>query len=274
MRTIENQSYAVIGAGVMGEALIQTLLKAGALREQISFLEKREDRATQIVEKFGIELKSLDQLLAGSDVIFLVVKPQDLESVLQEINQLIDPGSSALAPLIISLAAGKKSSFIEAMLKTNNSVIRVMPNTPLLIGEGVSALSLGKYATKADGEFLSYILSFGGSVITLEEELQDAVTAMSGSGPAYFFAFIESMVLAGEKLGLSRDGAMVLAKATIKGAAAMLNQPGADPKILRENVTSPAGTTAAALQVFKDRELEKIIEEAMKAARDRSLELG
>jgi pyrroline-5-carboxylate reductase len=269
VRTIENQSYAVIGAGVMGEALIQTLLKAGAQPKQISFLEKRKDRATQIANKYAIEPKSLDQLLSDSDLIFLLVKPQDLEAVLQEMSQVIDPKS-----LIVSLIAGKKSSYIEAMLRTNNPVIRVMPNTPLSIGKGISALSLGKFALREDGEFLSLILSFGGSVITLEEELQDAVTAMSGSGPAYFFAFIESMVLAGEKLGLSRNDAMVLAKATIKGAAAMLNQPDADPKVLRENVTSPAGTTAAALQVFKDRELEKIVEEAMKAARDRSLELG
>jgi pyrroline-5-carboxylate reductase len=269
VRTIENQSYAVIGAGVMGEALIQTLLKAGAQGKQISFFEKREDRALEIAKKFAIELKSLDQLLIKSDLIFLVVKPQDLEGLLGEIHQLIGPEA-----LIISLAAGKKSSFIEKVLERNNPVIRVMPNTPLLIGEGVSVLSLGKFAAKADGEFLSHILSFGGSVVVLDEVLQDAVTAMSGSGPAYFFAFIESMVTAGKKLGLNHDDAMTLAKATITGAAAMLNQPGADPKILRENVTSPAGTTAAALQVFKERELEKIIEEAMRAARDRSLELG
>ncbi|MDA2984657.1 MAG: pyrroline-5-carboxylate reductase [Actinomycetota bacterium] len=269
MRTIENQSYGLIGAGVMGEALIETLLKAGARGKQISFLEKRENRATEIAAKFGIELKSLDRLLSESDLIFLVVKPQDLEGVLQEMKQLIGPEH-----LIISLAAGKKSSFIEKVLKTNNPVIRVMPNTPLLIGKGISALSMGKFAKSEDGDFLNKILSFGGSVIILDEELQDAVTAMSGSGPAYFFAFIESMVTAGKKLGLNHEDAMVLAKATIEGAAAMLKQPGADPKILRENVTSPAGTTAAALQVFKDRELDKIIEEAMKAARDRSLELG
>ena len=154
------------------------------------------------------------------------------------------------------------------------SVIRVMPNTATLIGLGMAAMSVGKSVTEEQAKFVSDFLATCGKVISIDESLQDAVTAVSGSGPAYFFAFVEEMIKSGISLGLSSDEATTLAIQTIIGSAAMLEQSGKTPTTLRENVTSPNGTTAAALKVFSDSNLGEIINKAMTAARDRSQELA
>jgi pyrroline-5-carboxylate reductase len=176
--------------------------------------------------------------------------------------------------LIVSFAAGIKTSAIEKVLGDKVRVIRVMPNTPMTLGRGISAMSLGVRASKDDQEWLSRFLMTTGEVIVVPEELQDAVTATSGSGPAYFFAFTEAVVAAAMKLGLSESDAMILAKETLIGAALMVEKSGKDLKTLRENVTSPNGTTAAALRKFTELGMEEVIFESMKAARDRSIELS
>jgi pyrroline-5-carboxylate reductase len=264
-----NERFGLIGAGIMGEALITSLLKAGISPSAITFSEKRQERSEEISARYGIKALTVDELARTSSVILLLTKPQDLGSVLEEI-------ASNLAPqtLIISFAAGKKISFIESTLVAELPILRIMPNTPLTVGRGISAISLGKYASNDDSDLATEILKESGDVILVPEELQDAVTAMSGSGPAYFFAFIESMVKAGVELGLDNESATRLAISTISGAAKMLEESGKTPTQLRENVTSPNGTTAAALAFFADHKFEEIIKGAIKAARDRSLELG
>ncbi|NCU78589.1 MAG: pyrroline-5-carboxylate reductase, partial [Actinobacteria bacterium] len=157
---------------------------------------------------------------------------------------------------------------------SKNAVVRVMPNTPAQIGKGVSVISAGTNSTNSDMELTKVLLENTGLVVEVEESQQDAVTALSGSGPAYFFSFVESMIKSGVSLGLSMDTATKLAIGTITGAAAMLTESGLDAATLRKNVTSPNGTTAAALEVFNDNKLDEIIEKAMAAAKKRSQELA
>lgn len=259
----------MIGTGVMGQAVIETLLQAGISPERISFTRKRSELNAEISQRYGITAKPLGELVESSDLIFLATKPQDLIALLATIKEFLTP-----AKILVSLAAGKKTSAIEAAVGGKNPVIRVMPNTPMVVGEGLSAISPGKDVQPADLEWVRSVLSAGGRAIVIDESLQDAVTAMSGSGPAYFFAFIEAMVAAGTKLGLTTEVATELAIATIKGAAVMLEESGKSATTLRENVTSPNGTTAAALARFSEGGLDDLVESAMRAARDRSVELG
>lgn len=259
----------LIGVGVMGEALISGLVSARFPKAQIVFSEKRSDRAREISTKYGARAVELQSLVRESDVILLVVKPQDLGELLASIA----PDLKKRA-LLVSFAAGKTTSFISQKVGPEISVIRVMPNTATLIGLGMAAMSIGTNVSDEQAKFVADFLATCGKVISIDESLQDAVTAVSGSGPAYFFAFVEEMIKSGISLGLSSDEASTLAIQTIIGSAAMLEQSGKNPTTLRENVTSPNGTTAAALKVFNDAEFGDIIKKAMKAARDRSQELA
>jgi len=259
----------LIGVGVMGEALISGLVSARFPKAQIVFSEKRSERAREISTKYGARAVDLTDLVKESDVILLVVKPQDLGELLSAISSDLKRGA-----LLVSFAAGKTTTFISEKVAAEVSVIRVMPNTATLIGLGMAAMSIGKSVTEEQSKFVSDFLATCGKVISIDESLQDAVTAVSGSGPAYFFAFVEEMIKSGISLGLSSDEATTLAIQTIIGSAAMLEQSGKTPTTLRENVTSPNGTTAAALKVFGDSNLGEIINKAMTAARDRSQELA
>lgn len=258
-----------IGTGVMGRAVIDTLIKAGIPKDQISFTRRRTELNDEITRECGIRAQSLTELARESDLIFLAMKPQDLIAVLEDIKVHISPET-----LVVSLAAGKKTSVIQAALGGQNPVIRVMPNTPMVVGEGVSAISATANVDPVELQWFRELLASRGLAIVIDETLQDAVTSISGSGPAYFFAFVEALVKSGEKLGISHEDATILAIATIKGAAVMLEESGKNPTTLRENVTSPNGVTAEALKVFRERGLDQMVEEAMRAARDRSLELG
>ena len=259
----------LIGVGVMGEALISGLISARLPKAQIVFTEKREERAREISSKYGARSVDLTELASSSDVILLVVKPQDLAELLAALADKLKKSS-----VLVSFAAGKTTEFISEKVGPNISVIRVMPNTPTLIGLGMAAISLGKSVNAEQAEFVSDFLMTCGKVISVEEGLQDAVTALSGSGPAYFFAFVEEMIKSGISLGLSSEQATTLAIQTMVGSAAMLEQSGKSAATLRENVTSPNGTTAAALKVFNDAKLGEIVGSAMTAARNRSQELA
>jgi pyrroline-5-carboxylate reductase len=175
---------------------------------------------------------------------------------------------------VITFAAGKTISFVSNGLGTNNPVVRVMPNTPTLVGKGMAAASLGAGVTAAQRDFVLGFLAATGTVIEVAEDLQDAVTATSGSGPAYFFAFVEAMVAGAQELGLSEKDATTLTVQTLLGAATLLEESGKSATTLRENVTSPNGTTAAALSSFGSDNLNSMVAKAMKAARDRSQELA
>ena len=259
----------LIGVGVMGEALISGLISSRFPKAQIVFTEKRAERAREISSKYGAREVDLNDLAKTSDVVLLVVKPQDLAQLLASIDGNLNKNAT-----LVSFAAGKTTDFISEIVGPDISIIRVMPNTPTLIGLGVAAISLGKSVNPEQAKFVCEFLATCGKVISIEENLQDAVTALSGSGPAYFFAFIEEMIKSGISLGLSSDQATTLAIQTMVGSAAMLEQSGKSATTLRENVTSPNGTTAAALKVFSDSNLGEIIAKAMTAARDRSQELA
>lgn len=269
--SLSKSKYQVglIGVGVMGEALISGLVSSRFPKAQIVFTEKRVDRAREISSKYGAREVDLTELAKSSDVILLVVKPQDLEQLLVSIEADLNKSAT-----LVSFAAGKTTNFVSKIVGPNISIIRVMPNTPTLIGLGMAAISLGKSVNTEQAKFVSEFLATCGKVISIEENLQDAVTALSGSGPAYFFAFVEEMIKSGISLGLSSDQATTLAIQTMVGSAAMLEQSGKSATTLRENVTSPNGTTAAALQVFSDSNLGAIVTKAMTAARDRSQELA
>ena len=265
----QQSKVAVIGAGVMGEALISALISYGVKADLITITEKRDERATELVEKYGIKVASLTANVANADALLLVVKPQDMGAVLEEIK-----GSINTAAVVITFAAGKTISFISNGLGTNNPVVRVMPNTPTLVGAGMAAASMGVGVSAAQRSFVLGFLGATGKVIEVAEDLQDAVTATSGSGPAYFFAFVEAMVAGAKELGLSEVDATTLTVQTIVGAAKLLNESGKSATTLRENVTSPNGTTAAALATLGAGDMNSLVAKAMKAARDRSQELA
>jgi pyrroline-5-carboxylate reductase len=265
----QQSKVAVIGAGVMGEALIAALISSGVNSDRIAISEKREERAQELIAKYSIKVEELASNVSKADAILLVVKPQDMGSVLDEIKGSINPEA-----VVITFAAGKTISFISNGLGTSNPVVRVMPNTPTLVGAGMAAASMGTGVTAAQRDFVLGFLSATGKVIEVSEDLQDAVTATSGSGPAYFFAFVEAMVDGAKELGLSHEDATTLTIQTIVGAAKLLDQSGKSATTLRENVTSPNGTTAAALASFASDEMNSMVAKAMKAARDRSQELA
>lgn len=269
INNITNKCIGFVGAGVMGSAIIKSLINNGVSANQICVFEKDAEKAADIAANLGVNLKGINELAISCDVLFLAVKPQDLGDLLAKFHKSLNEKC-----LIISIAAGKTTTFIESGIGQNNPVIRVMPNTPAQIGKGVSAISAGKYATTENMKEAFALLSGCGIVVELPESQQDSVTAMSGSGPAYFFNFVEEMIKSGVALGLPNEIATELAIGTIVGAAAMLQESGLDAATLRKNVTSPNGTTAAALNVFSESDLSGIINKAMTAAKNRAQELA
>ena len=265
----QQSQVAVVGAGIMGEALIAALISSGVNPELITISEKRADRSEELITKYSIRQAPLATNVAAADALLLVVKPQDMAAVLEEIKGSINPSA-----VVISFAAGKTISFISNALGTDNPVVRVMPNTPTLVGAGMAAASVGAGVTDAHKQFILGFLAATGKVIEVSEDLQDAVTATSGSGPAYFFAFVEAMISGAKDLGLSEKDATTLTVQTIIGAAKLLDESGKSATTLRENVTSPNGTTAAALASFGSSEMNSMVAKAMKAASDRSQELA
>jgi pyrroline-5-carboxylate reductase len=262
---LEISRVAIVGAGVMGEAMIHALNRLGINVSEIIIREKRAEREQELVEKYGVKSGSLD----AAQVILLAVKPQDLEKTLSEIRAELRDGA-----LLVSLLAGIKSSRIQDLVNESARVVRVMPNTPLLLGAGMSVISAGETASSSDVEWVKKLLSSSGQTLVVDESLMDAVTATSGSGPAYFFGFVEAMIDGAKNLGLSEADARVLVNQTLLGAARMISESGKDAKTLRENVTSPNGTTAAALSVFDSNKWHEIVYEAMRAAKNRSQELS
>jgi pyrroline-5-carboxylate reductase len=259
----------VIGAGVMGEALIAALISYGVTPESITISEKRSDRADELVARYGISVKDIQDNVANAQALLLVVKPQDMAGVLAEIKASINSKA-----VVITFVAGKKIAFIADALGTGNPIVRVMPNTATLVGAGMAAVSLGDGVTDEQSAFVTGFLGATGKVVQVPEDLQDAVTATSGSGPAYFFRFVEAMVDGAKELGLSHEVATELTVQTMVGAAKLLEQSGKSATTLRENVTSPNGTTAAALASLEADHIATIVATAMKAARDRSQELA
>ena len=256
---------AILGAGVMGETLLSGLVRAGRRVDHLLIGEKRPERARELEERYGVAVLSNVEATRKAETIAVVVKPQDMEDLLAEIAPELRPGQ-----LVVSLAAGITTAFIEARVPNEVAVVRVMPNTPALVDEGMAAVSPG---SRCDDEHLAEaesLMASTGKVMRIPERQMDAVTAISGSGPAYLFFVVESMIEAGVHLGLPRATATELVVQTVVGSAHMLRETGAHPVVLREQVTSPGGTTAAALRELEIHKVRAAFLAAMEAARDRS----
>lgn len=262
---MENLRVAVVGLGVMGEAIIQMLINSDIPLTDISVLEKRSHRLQEIKEKYGLSADGITE----SKIVFLAFKPQDMTAGLQNLKIDLQPGT-----LIVSIMAGINCSQIQDTLGHSVRIIRVMPNTPLLVREGMSVIAQGESATKDDISWVEKVFSKFGKTLILTEELMDAVTAVSGSGPAYLFELSHCMIESAITLGLSRKDATTLVKQTMIGASKMLSISDKDVSTLKQEVTSPNGTTFAALDVFARNNLERIVLDAMSAARNRSKELS
>jgi pyrroline-5-carboxylate reductase len=260
---------AVIGAGVMGEALLSGLLRGDRMGDTFVVADKRQDRVAELKDRYGVDTASNQEAAREADVVVLVVKPQDIFSVVEGIAADLKPTA-----LVVSLAAGVTTGSLEAVLPEGIPVVRVMPNTPALVDEGMSAVSPGAHCTPEHVALAVRLMACVGKVVEVPEKMQDAVTAISGSGPAYIFYTVEAMIEAGVGLGLPRRLATELTLQTVYGAATMLRETGEHPVVLRENVTSPAGTTAAALRVLEDHKVRAAFLSALEAARNRSIELA
>ena len=260
---------AILGAGVMGETVLSGLIRAGWDATRIVATDRRQTRQVELREKYGIRVLDNAEAVAEAETLVLVVKPQDMAELLGEIGPVITAGT-----LVVSLAAGVDTVSIEERLPEGTPVVRVMPNTPALVDEGMAAISPGSHSTQAHLDRVTELLSATGRVVTVPERYQDAVTAISGSGPAYLFFVVEAMIEAGVHLGLPRDVATELVVQTMLGSAKMIRETGEHPTVLRERVTSPGGTTAAAVRELEDHKVRAAFIIAMEAARNRSRELA
>ena len=262
-------TVAIIGAGVMGESLLSGLIRGGHDISDLIVGEKRPERAVELREKYGVEVLANVEAAARADTVALVVKPQDMGDVLTEIAPHLRAGQ-----VVISLAAGITTDYIEKHIPDGIAVVRVMPNTPALVDEGMAAISAGTHCDEEHLALAEGMMSVTSRVVRVPENQQDAVTAISGSGPAYLFFVVESMIEAGVHLGLPRSTATELVVQTMVGSAKLLRETGTHPTVLREQVTSPGGTTAAAIRQLEDHKVRAAFITAMEAARDRSVALA
>jgi len=260
---------AILGAGVMGETLLSGLLRAGRGTDSLLVGEKRTERAEELRERYGVQVVANRDAARKADTVVLVVKPQDMSDLLSEIAGELRPGQ-----LVVSLAAGITTAFIESHLPEGIAVVRVMPNTPALVDEGMAAISRGSHCDEQHLAEAESLLAATGRVVRVPERQQDAVTAISGSGPAYLFFVVEAMIEAGVHLGLPRTTSTELVVQTVVGSAKLLRETGEHPTVLREQVTSPGGTTAAAIRQLEDHKVRAAFLTAMEAARDRSRALA
>jgi pyrroline-5-carboxylate reductase len=263
------ETVAILGAGVMGETVLSGLLRAGRSVDDVVITERRPERAVELAERYGVEVLGNVEAAASADTVVLVVKPQDVAGLLAEIRDVVAPGK-----LVVSMAAGIATAFVEQRLAEGVAVVRVMPNTPALVGEGMAAISPGSRCDDLHLDRARALLAATGKVIQVAECHQDAVTAVSGSGPAYVFYAVEAMIEAGVLLGLPRATSTELVVQTLYGAATMLRETGTHPTLLREQVSSPAGTTMAALRQLDDHKVRAAFLSAVEAARNRSRELS
>jgi pyrroline-5-carboxylate reductase len=260
---------AIIGGGKIGEALLSGLIRRSGA-DGIVVCERSPERAAELAERYGVPAVDLVEAAGRARALLLAVKPQDIGTLLDRLSGHIDPGRH----LVVSVAAGVPTAKIEAALPAGTPVVRVMPNTPALVDEGMSVLSAGSHALEEHLDEAEALLASVGRVRRVPEAQQDAVTALSGSGPAYFFYLVEAMVDAGILLGLPRALAADLIVQTALGAAVMLRDSGEHPVQLREAVTSPGGTTIAAIRELERHGVRAALIAAIEAAHDRSVELG
>ena len=260
---------AVLGGGVMGETLASGFLQHLDPRPEVVVAERRAERAEDLRQRLGVEIADAGDAVRGADVVVLVVKPQDMQALLDEVGTALAPGV-----LAISIAAGVRTADIEARVDQGVDVVRAMPNTPARVNRGVTGISAGVNCTPGALATAASLLSSVGTVIEVPEALQDAVTAVSGSGPAYVFYLAEAMTAAAVDMGLDPVTATRMVNDTILGAATLLESSGEPAEQLRRNVTSPNGTTAAAIDTMEARGVRDGIVAGVTAGRDRSRQLS
>ncbi|MEV7801451.1 pyrroline-5-carboxylate reductase [Microbispora sp. NPDC088329] len=260
---------AILGTGKMGEALLSGLVRAGLRPDEIMATARRPERAEALRERYGVRVVSNAEAAKLAETLILAVKPQDMDALLTEVSPHV-----AADRLVISAAAGITTAFVEARLGDGVAVVRVMSNTPVLVDEAMSVISAGAHASEEHLKRTEALLSPVGKVLRIPEKQQDAATALSGSGPAYFFYLVEAMVDAGILLGMPRAAALDMVTQSIVGAAIMLRDSGEHPVILREAVTSPGGTTIAAIAELERHKVRAAFLDAIEAACERSRRLA
>ncbi|WP_306212089.1 pyrroline-5-carboxylate reductase [Actinoplanes sp. RD1] len=260
---------AVIGAGKIGELVVSGLLRAGRPADQILVTARRAERGKELADRYGVRVVDNATAVAEADILAIAVKPQDAGTLLDEVGPQVPAGK-----LIVSLCAGLPTSFFAARLPGGTPVVRVMTNTPALVDQAMTAISAGPHATGEHLAIAEEMFQPLGSTIRVPESQQDAVTALSGSGPAYFYLLVEAMIDAGILLGLPRQVAHELIVQTAIGSAVMLRDSGEHPVKLREAVTSPAGTTISAIRELENHGVRAALLAALEAARDRAREIA
>lgn len=267
---LTNKQIVFIGGGAIAEALIRGILQAKlVLPAQITVADISSERLAYLNRSFAVAT-ALDSSQAArqADILFLTVKPQVIAGVMETIAPVVPTTAT-----VVSVAAGVTLDTVQNKLP-GIPVIRVMPNTPVAVGEGMSAMALGKYATPECSEPVAKVFAAVGQVITVSEEALDAVTGLSGSGPAYAFVLIDALADAGVRVGLTRQAAILLAAQTLLGAAKMVIETQEHPAKLRDMVTSPGGTTIAGVHVLEQRGVRAAMIDAVIAATNRSREMG
>ena len=282
---------AIIGGGSIGEALLSGLLRSGRQAKDMVIAERFPERASYLADKYSVQTASVADAAENATYVIVAVKPTDVERVIVDIAEAAAHAENSSAEQVfVSVAAGVTTAYYEANLPAGSPVVRVMPNSPIVVGGGVSALSPGRFATPEQLSEVSAIFDAVGGVVTVPENQLDAVTAVSGSGPGYFFLMVEALVDAGVAVGLPRAVATDLAAQTMAGSAAMLLESldratlagggpagtvmDTSPAQLRATVTSPGGTTAAGLRELERGGLRAAVADAVAAAKTRSEQLG
>ena len=267
---MEEQRIGFIGAGNMASALLRGLIRAGRLTpEQIKISDVDRAKRDQCAQSHGVSVAASNgELAAWASVLLLAVKPQSLPSVLAECAPSVPAGA-----LVLSIAAGVRCATIAAALP-NTRIVRAMPNTPALVGAGATAVCAGPGATSADLELARSLFDAVGRTVLVDETHMDAVTGLSGSGPAYLMLIIEALADGGVRTGLSRETALLLASQTVLGSAQLLLESGEHPAVWKDRVMSPGGTTAAGLAALEAGRLRSTLADAVEHATRRARELG
>lgn len=267
---MEKRNIGLIGCGAMGSALAKGMIKEGGIDPSSLFLyDLNKERQHQLAVELNCPLNdNLADFISLCRYIFIAVKPQDTEGLLYALKTLVKPDQ-----IIVSIAAGITIHFIESCLPGDSKIIRLMPNTPCLIGEGAIVISTGEAVTEEERKEVEKLLAPLGLTIRLPEKLMDSATGLSGTGPAYVYLFIETMIDAGVSVGIRRDVASKLVIQNVIGAARMMETNSQHPAELRNIVTSPAGTTSSALLVLEESGFRSCLIKAVREATRRSEEL-
>lgn len=258
-----------VGVGVLGRSLLAGSLAAGVAPLDVRVTDRRVEMAREMAAELGVVETTVQQLAADSDLVLVAVKPGDVASALADAGPHLRPGA-----VVVSVAAGLTTERLESWLPAGTAVVRAMPNTPAVVRAGVTAITAGRHARSEQVQAAASLLAAVGRVVEVPESQMDAVTAVSGSGPAYVFLVVEALVEAGVRAGLPRELAAELVLGTVEGSVAMLSQTGEHPAVLRERVTSPGGTTAAALHELERAGLRAAFLDAVLANRDRAREIA